>query len=52
MKLWQPAALFAGLLVALYGTSGYGWTSEEFAAIEQQAAQARQQAAAKVKSGK
>ena len=52
MKLWQPAALFAGILVALYGTTGYGWTKEEFAQVEQQAASIRERAAqvAKVKS--
>ena len=52
MKLWQPAALFAGILVALYGTTGYGWTKDEFAQAEQQSAATRERAAqaAKVKT--
>lgn len=53
MKLWQPVALFAGLLVALYGGTGYGWDKKgEFEAIVAQVGQERERATAKLKAGK
>ena len=53
MKLWQPVALFAGLLVALYGGTGYGWDKKgECEAVVASVGQAREAASAKLKQGK
>ena len=53
MKLWQPVALFAGLLVALYGGTGYGWDKKgEFEAVVASVGQEREAASAKLKQGK
>ena len=51
MKLWQPAALFAAILVGLYGTSGYGWDKEGYDAQVGEAAQVREEMARKIKAG-
>ena len=50
MKIWQPAALFAAILVGLYGTTAYGWDKEGFTQATGEAARTREEQARKLKS--